>query len=129
MGTGAPEWHSYKHAGYILSDSSSKRTSGLADAILISGLQISTGLQASSQGQPCLLTDCLHRARHRKPVCRALPLVWYSEQHPLAGHHPADRWTGGAWVTLGDRQAVVIVGRKALGEFYYVNPSSGLQSL
>ena len=49
----------------------------------------------------------------------AIPLVWYSEQQPVARHHPSDRWTGGAWLTLGNKQAVVVVGRKALGEFYY----------
>ena len=37
----------------------------------------------------------------------------------MAGHHPADRWTGGAWLTLGNKQAVVIAGRKSLGAFYY----------
>ena len=49
----------------------------------------------------------------------AIPLCWSPQEQPLAGHHPADRWTGGAWLTLGDKQAVVIAGRKSLGEYYY----------
>ena len=47
------------------------------------------------------------------------PLVWYPMSRPLSQHHAADRWGGGAWLTLGSKQAVIIVGQKALGPVYY----------
>lgn len=122
MGTGAPEWHSYKHAGYIFQVPQQEADQWFGGCNLISGLQISTGLQASSQGPAMFAYRLPAPGTPSETSLPAIPLVWYSEQHPLAGHHPADRWTGGAWLTLGNRQAVVIAGRKALGEFYYGEP-------
>jgi len=59
------------------------------------------------------------------------PLLLYGEQLPGApdllstpdqavlDYHEADHWWGGAWLTAGDRAAVVFVGTKALGEEWY----------
>ncbi|MFO1002662.1 MAG: hypothetical protein U0936_20220 [Planctomycetaceae bacterium] len=42
------------------------------------------------------------------------------------GHHAAaDRWGGGAWLTLGKKQAVIMVGQKGLGPVYYGLGASG----
>ncbi|MBL8820423.1 MAG: hypothetical protein JNL58_30650 [Planctomyces sp.] len=122
MRTGSPEWHSYKHAGYIFEVPESEAKEWFGGRNLISGLQISTGLQASSQGPAMFSYQLPERGTPAETSLSAVPLVWYSQQQPLVGHHPADRWSGGAWLTLGDKQAVVIVGRKALGEFYYGEP-------
>lgn len=59
------------------------------------------------------------------------PLLLYGEQEPgapdllstpeqsVADYHEADHWWGGAWLTSGDRAAVVLVGTKALGKEWY----------
>ena len=38
---------------------------------------------------------------------------------PLAGHDPTDSWKGAAWLTLGSKQAVVVVGRKGHAPYHY----------
>lgn len=116
--TGRPEWHSYKHAGYVFEIPTNESHQWFGGYSLISGLQTSTGLQSSSQG-PAMFAYSLPEAGAPGGSLPAVPLVWYPEEQPLERHHPADRWTGGAWLTLGGKQAVVIAGRKALGAFYY----------
>ena len=49
----------------------------------------------------------------------SLPLVWYPMARPLDYHHPANRWGGGAWVTIGNKQAVIIIGQMSLGQVHY----------
>lgn len=41
------------------------------------------------------------------------------EQHTLEGYTHADEWSGGAWLTAGERGAVVFVGTRGLGEDWY----------
>ncbi len=40
----------------------------------------------------------------------------------MTGYHHADEWTGAAWLTAGDRAAVVFVGTKGVGECWYGLP-------
>lgn len=40
-------------------------------------------------------------------------------QHTLNSYHHSDEWTGGAWLTAGDRAAVVFAGTKGTGECWY----------
>ncbi|MCA9176723.1 MAG: hypothetical protein KDB14_19680 [Planctomycetales bacterium] len=59
------------------------------------------------------------------------PLLMYGRQLPdtpelevndawkMNGYSESDEWSGGAWLTLGDRQAVVLVGTKAIGKTWY----------
>jgi len=54
----------------------------------------------------------------------ATPLLLYSavtdaEQHPLDDYHHSDEWTGAAWLTAGDKSAVVFVGAKGTGDCWY----------
>ncbi|MEO2032987.1 MAG: hypothetical protein ABGZ35_12950 [Planctomycetaceae bacterium] len=116
--SGAAEWHAYKHAGYIC-EAPSSVASRLGGRTMLSGLQISTGLQTSSQG-PALFA---YRLPDGFPPAGtsldATPLLWYSMERPLAGHHPADSWTGAAWLELGSKQSLVVIGRKATGPLYY----------
>jgi hypothetical protein len=119
MQSGRPEWHSYKHAGYIFEIPTAEANQWFGGMNLISGLQISTGLQASSQGPAMFAYSLPPAGTLPNASLPAVPLVWYSEQQPIERHHPADGWSGGAWLTLGDKQAIVIAGRKALGELYY----------
>ncbi len=119
MNTGRPEFHSYKHAGYIFEIPKNEADRWFGGKNLISGLQISTGLQASSQGPAMFAYALPPQPLPHNASIDATPLVWYSMHEPLAGHHPADRWAGGAWLTLGNKQAVIVIGRKALGDIYY----------
>lgn len=53
------------------------------------------------------------------------------EGYKMRGFSEADEWSGGAWLTAGQRSAVVLVGTKALGKTWYgfangvVYPTSG----
>jgi len=62
-------------------------------------------------------------------VLEATPLLMYSSTatdeppyHTMDGYHHADQWAGGAWLTAGDRAAVVFVGTKGTGECWYGLP-------
>ena len=125
MRSGRPEWHSYKHAGYIMEVPDAAADQWFGGRNLISGLQISTGLQYSSQGPALFAYRLPDGDVAAGQSLSALPLCWYSEQNPMPGHHPADRWTGGAWLTLGDKQAIIVVGRKSHGAVYYGEPRPG----
>jgi len=59
-------------------------------------------------------------------VLRATPLLLYSSTasdeppyHTLDSYHHADEWTGGAWLTAGNKAAVVFIGTKCWGECWY----------
>ncbi|NOZ00212.1 MAG: hypothetical protein GXP40_13585 [Chloroflexi bacterium] len=59
------------------------------------------------------------------------PLLLYGEQLPgetdivsdesraMRGYGDSDHWAGGAWLTAGDKAAVIFVGTKALGRSWY----------
>jgi hypothetical protein len=53
----------------------------------------------------------------------AVPLLLYTEVTEegttLRGYHHSDEWSGGAWLTAGDRSAIVFVGTKGMGECWY----------
>jgi hypothetical protein len=64
----------------------------------------------------------------------ALPLLYYPENYPgclddpaqcaFPGYRPADDWGGGAWIEMAGRAAILIVGRKGLGENCYGSPET-----
>jgi hypothetical protein len=117
--SGDPRWHSYKHAGYICEVPEPFATQYLGGRNLMSGLQISTGRQMSSQG-PALFAYRLQEQLPRNGASLdALPLLWYPMNRMVNRHHAADLWRGAAWLTVGNKQAVVVVGRKALGPERY----------
>ena len=66
-----------------------------------------------------------HRA-----VLESIPLIKYSNYfegnpdpwHQMNGYSHSDEWTGGAWLTAGDRSAVVFVGTKGIGDAWYGDP-------
>ncbi|MFC2025883.1 hypothetical protein ACFLUC_01680 [Chloroflexota bacterium] len=47
------------------------------------------------------------------------PSLDISAGHQIAGYSHADEWSGGAWVTSGDRSAMILVGTKAMGNTWY----------
>ncbi len=45
--------------------------------------------------------------------------VMQPNPHALNGYHHSDEWTGGAWLSAGDRAAVIFVGTKGVGDNWY----------
>lgn len=48
----------------------------------------------------------------------------YNEGDPnytINNYHHSDEWTGGAWLTAGDKAAVIFAGTKGIGECWYGN--------
>ena len=123
--SGAPEWHAYKHAGYICRIPQETADRWFGGRNLMSGLQISTGLQTSSQGPALFAYKLPDGHLEEGGQLDASPLLWYPMDKPINEHHPADRWTGAAWVKLGQKEAVIVVGHKALGPVYYGDPRPG----
>ncbi len=57
-------------------------------------------------------------------VLSATPLLLYGdayEENPptMNDYHHSDEWAGGAWLTAGDRSAVIFVGTKGQGDCWY----------
>ncbi len=42
-----------------------------------------------------------------------------ANQKPMNGNHKTDEWVGAEWLTTGNKQAVIIAGSKALGQYWY----------
>lgn len=123
--SGDSRWHSYKNAGYIAEIPKSIADGYLDGMNLMSGLQISTGRQTSSQGPALYAYKVEDENLHQGGSLPATPLLWYPMDSPMTGHHPADSWQGAAWLTLGKKQAVIVVGRKGLGPVHYGMPRPG----
>jgi len=54
----------------------------------------------------------------------ATPLLLYTavtdeEQHRVEDYHHSDEWNGAAWLTAGNRSAVIFVGTKGTGDCWY----------
>ncbi|MFQ5594766.1 MAG: hypothetical protein ACE5HA_11530, partial [Anaerolineae bacterium] len=54
----------------------------------------------------------------------ATPLLFYENvydenPHALNSYHHSDEWAGGAWLTAGDKSAVIFVGTKGTGDYWY----------
>jgi hypothetical protein len=47
------------------------------------------------------------------------PEISVQEARRMDTYKPADEWSGGAWLTLGDKSAVIFVGTKATGVNWY----------
>ena len=118
--TGRSQWHSYKHAGYIFEiPDDQARQWWFGGRNLISGLQIATGLDIASHGPAMFAYGLPLRSAAETHDIDAIPLLYNELQRPAPGFNPADRWTGGAWLTLNDKHTVIITGRQSLGQSYY----------
>ncbi len=59
-------------------------------------------------------------------VLEATPLLLYSStfyedptDYKMVGYHNSDEWAGGAWLSAGDRSAVIFAGTKGTGNCWY----------
>jgi hypothetical protein len=62
-------------------------------------------------------------------VLQATPLLLYSSTatdqppyHTMRDYHHSDQWASAAWLTAGEREAVVFVGTKGIGDCWYGLP-------
>ncbi len=54
------------------------------------------------------------------------PLLHYTDSHPFVGYSDDDAWKGGAFLTTGEKSAIVLVGTKSIGKTWYgENPVCG----
>ncbi|MFW6129327.1 MAG: hypothetical protein ACOC6P_03670 [Candidatus Aminicenantaceae bacterium] len=52
-------------------------------------------------------------------LCYTSTLDYDQVQHTMENYHHSDEWAGGAWLTAGNRSAVVFVGTKGVGDCWY----------
>jgi hypothetical protein len=45
--------------------------------------------------------------------------IYSEEGHTLNDYHHSDEWNGGAWLTAGEKSALIFVGVKGVGENWY----------
>ena len=91
------------------------------------GLRLATGrhrVGISGSNGPCLYAYGPWNDGNPPPTdakLKGVCLLYYSMRlkTKMKGFLPADGWKGGAWLTAGDRAAVVLVGRKAFGRCWY----------
>jgi hypothetical protein len=50
------------------------------------------------------------------------------ENHTMNNYHNSDEWTGGVWLTAGDKAAVIFTGTKGFGDCWYGNPNGPCES-
>lgn len=85
---------------------------------------------ASPPADGGVITDVMPLLMYGRPQSGSAELE-INPQWKMQGFSESDEWTGGAWITRGDRQTVILVGTKALGKTWYgfsngvVYPTSG----
>ncbi|MFQ6083171.1 MAG: hypothetical protein ACE5WD_07425 [Candidatus Aminicenantia bacterium] len=45
--------------------------------------------------------------------------LYDSSAHTMKNYHHSDEWSGGAWLTAGDKSTVIFVGTKGIGKYWY----------
>ena len=122
-------WRMGGHLNYVTADYMFDIPQAWADAY-VPGMYLATGrFRDGGQGGegPSLIayapygTDSPPAAGS---TISAVPLLLYGsayQSNPPAmdGYHHSDEWSGGAWLTAGDRAAVIFVGTKGQGDCWY----------
>ncbi len=130
--SGNPQWNSMKHNGYLFDVPRAWADRNLKGQYLVSGHQVGTGCgNYNSSAGPALFAFAPWQYPSANPPpygaeLEATPLLWYRcEDGPRIDHEPCDEWSGGAWIEQENKAAVLIVGRKSLGERRYGLPAPG----
>ena len=93
----------------------------------LNGMYIATGISraggAYSRG-PVLFAIAPYKYSNINPPPNnelpTIPLISYSSDHDnYPNYVPVDEWLGGAWLTAGNKEAVIFVGLKCLGASCY----------
>lgn len=124
-----PVFHNARTNDYLFLAGDGFAAAHLDGKTLISGNHRPAGAFGGSQG-PTLVASAPWQEDDLAPGAEieAVALLYYPEiipcidDHDLChfpGYRTADAWGGGTWIETGDAAAVLIVGRKGLGENYY----------
>ncbi len=128
----AGAWRVGDYWNYVTGDYLFDIPQDWADAY-VSGMSLATGRYRdggqSSQG-PTIFAIAPWVEGNPPPAGSTLPatpLLLYQDVTvengaAINGYQHSDEWTGGVWLTAGDKSAVVFVGTKGTGDFWYGNP-------
>ncbi len=132
-------FHSAKTSNYLFKAPESYATQHLAGKWLIAGNHRLSGSPGGSQGPTLYAMAPWEDGNPPSPGQNldALALVFYpwrlectENQFDLClfpGYRVDDQWGGGAWITAGARTAILIFGRKGLGDNCYGDPGIDCQ--
>jgi hypothetical protein len=133
----AGPWHIGDYTNYVTNDYMFEIPQAWADTFT-PGLKLATGrfrdggwgglgptllaIGPYNEGDPPLPGSTLQQVTpllmYGEPV-RGDPTLDISEGHQMTGYSEPDEWSGGAWLTAGDKSAMVLVGTKAKGDSWY----------
>ena len=128
----AGAWRIGDYVNYVTGDYLFPIPQGWADAYL-GGMSLGTGrYRDGGQGAqgPSIFAIAPWQSGNPPPAgatLPAIPLLLYQDVTvengvTLDNYHHSDEWTGAAWLTAGDKSAVIFVGNKGTGECWYGNP-------
>jgi hypothetical protein len=130
-------WHVGEYTNYITNDYLFEIPQAWADTYT-PGLRLATGRFRDGHWGglgPALLAIGPYNEGNPPPPGSTLeqvtPLLLYGEHvdgspeidisggHQMDSYSEPDEWSGGAWLTVGDNSAVILVGTKAIGRSWY----------
>jgi hypothetical protein len=136
----AGAWYLGDHSSYATNDYLFAIPHAWADAAALSesgmhGMYLATGRFRdggwSGQGPSLFAYGPWNEGNPPAPGSRlpAVPLLLYDTSHAetpsahtMDNYHHSDEWSGGAWLTAGEKAAVIFVGTKGQGDCWYGNP-------
>ena len=125
------EFHNARTCNYLFKAPQSFANQYLEGKSLISGNHREAGAFGGSQGPTLYASAPWENGNPPAPRTQldALALVYYPENYPACIDDPTqcsfpnyrvdDQWGGGAWVNANGKNAILIFGRKGLGDNYY----------
>ena len=113
--------HNKMVTGYLFDVPKSWADTHLGGRYLVSGITREGG--AFSKG-PCIFASAPYKYDNSNPpvngVLPTVDLIYYDSEHDTyPDYKKKDEWRGGAWLTAGDKGAVVFVGSKCIGSVCY----------
>ncbi len=130
-------WHINRYSNYVTNDYIFEIPRSWADKNL-PGYFLATGRAReglwSGRGPGLFAYKPSSKGKPPAPntaIKSVLPLLLYGKQVPgvpeisskkyqsIQGYSDADHWYGGAWLTAGEKEALIFVGTKALGKTWY----------
>src|SRR3990167_9455554 len=107
--------HSYMNAGYILEIPKSFADKHFGGMSVASGFNAYNTNGPSSFGPALFAYSLPPEDTPAGSEIPTLPLLYYPYGNQLPEHKNADSWPSGAWLTAGDKHAVIFIGRHGFG--------------
>ncbi|SLM29505.1 exported hypothetical protein [Desulfamplus magnetovallimortis] len=127
-------FHNAKTSNYLFNAPQSFATAWLEGKNLIAGNAREAGALGGSQGPTLIATAPWEDGNPPAASANldAIALIYYPENYDCVwenqdvcifpGYRAADQWNGGAWIESSSGTAILIAGRKGLGESCYGTP-------